>query len=144
MANCLQPGKRQSNMPLSKTRWMVLGWMAGENEEEDKSNPILKGLQYARKVDRLREFVSAQQAAGVMSTDEVQQIEKTAEMFYKSHGVWTGPGSPDNRALHSLSETQALVALQLQGFHLMEKKLLELHPNLAEDLKNFLAADRSR
>jgi hypothetical protein len=100
---------------------------------------FLQGIQYVRQHERLLELIRAKRDAGLISDEHARMLESLKERLYKEQGIWREPGA--QTALHSVSETQAYVAVARQACHLVETKLLDLYPELKDDVRSALATE---
>jgi hypothetical protein len=125
---------------ILETRFLEMD-REGEKCESGES-PLAQGLRHARREERLRRFLREKEAVGVLSGADVRAVEAAGESFYRQQGVWRDRG--DQGPMHSLSEIEAEVGVLRQGYHLMEKELLKLHPHLEEELKALGRTGRSR
>jgi hypothetical protein len=104
--------------------------------------PSAVALQYARQEAALRHLIDAKQSKGVISNTHAREIKGLADELYRQQGMLTDPN--DHRPMHSSSDMQAMAAVARQGVHLLKSKLLELYPELADEVRNVLASDRAR
>jgi len=72
----------------------------------------------------------------------MREIEGTVDALYRQHGM-LNDGS-DDRTLQSLGDIQAIASVARQGCHLLQQKLLELHPEFADEIRNLLASAQYR
>jgi hypothetical protein len=115
--------------------------MSTENTS-GKELPITVILRYARQEAALRNLIDAKQSKGVISDAHAREIKGLADELYRQQGMQTDPNNP--HTLRSLSDAQAMDAIVRQGCHLLKSKLLELYPELADEVRILLASDRNR
>jgi hypothetical protein len=92
---------------------------------------------------RLREFVRAKRREGVISDGHAEELCGIRERMCRAQGIWRDPDDHSD-ALHRLEDLTSQIAVHRQSFHVLKSTLLDLYPQLAEDVKNLLSADRLR
>jgi hypothetical protein len=111
-------------------------------ESNDERSLVNQMLGFARRQRLLRQFVQEKYAEGVITKDHVQQIGEAADNVYREHGMLLEPG--ENPTLVSNSETRLMTVIARHACSFLEAKLVELYPELADEVKSIGSQDRLR
>jgi|SRR5579864_8100060 len=91
--------------------------------------------------DRLREFISNKQHAGIISGQDAETIFGVARDFYREQGLFQELIDQDARAANGQKTHYPILH---KGIQLMKNKLLDLYPDLTKEVRQLLMPSRCR